>query len=108
MSEIPVGERVQFYRKAQKKKQAVVAGLAGITEDYLSQIERGLKTPAMPLLHRLARVLNVPVSTLLGELRSRKRARSTLLEEPCSGFSPPTPPSRPISPCLNWPSFVNE
>ncbi|WP_436761164.1 helix-turn-helix domain-containing protein [Streptosporangium sp. V21-05] len=67
MSEIPVGERVQFYRKAQKKKQAVVAGLAGITEDYLSQIERGLKTPAMPLLHRLARVLNVPVSALLGE-----------------------------------------
>jgi transcriptional regulator with XRE-family HTH domain len=44
-SDIPIGERVRFYRTAKKKKQVVVAGLAGITVEYLSQIERGLKTP---------------------------------------------------------------
>ncbi|RJL33089.1 helix-turn-helix domain-containing protein [Bailinhaonella thermotolerans] len=66
-TEIPIGERVRFYRQAQQKKQAVVAGLAGITEDYLSQIERGVRTPTVPLLHRLSRILDVPVAALFGE-----------------------------------------
>ena len=66
-SEVPIGERIRFYREAQRKKQAVVAGLAGITNDYLSQIERGLKTPTIALLHRIARILGVPTAALLGE-----------------------------------------
>jgi DNA-binding XRE family transcriptional regulator/tetratricopeptide (TPR) repeat protein len=66
-SEIPIGERIRFYREAQRKTQAVVAGLAGITDDYLSQIERGLKTPTIALLHRIARILGVSTSALLGE-----------------------------------------
>lgn len=66
-SEIPIGERLRFYRQAQNKKQVVVAGLAGVTEDYLSQIERGLKTPTIHLLHRFARILGVSTSALLGE-----------------------------------------
>jgi transcriptional regulator with XRE-family HTH domain len=65
--DIPIGERVRFYREAQHKKQTVVAGLAGITVDYLSQIERGLKTPTIPVLHGIARILGVPTSALLGE-----------------------------------------
>jgi transcriptional regulator with XRE-family HTH domain len=66
-ADIPVGERVRFYRQARRKTQAVVAGLAGVTEDYLSQIERGLKSPSTALLHRLARALGVPTSVLFGE-----------------------------------------
>jgi transcriptional regulator with XRE-family HTH domain len=65
--DIPIGERIRFHRQARKKTQAVVAGLAGVTEDYLSQIERGLKTPSATLLHRLARILAVPTSVLFGE-----------------------------------------
>lgn len=65
--DIPIGERVRFFREAQHRKQTVVAGLAGITVDYLSQIERGLKTPTIPVLHAIARVLGVPTSELLGE-----------------------------------------
>ncbi|MFI9554821.1 helix-turn-helix domain-containing protein [Nonomuraea endophytica] len=65
--EIPIGERVRFYRTARNKKQAVVAGLAGISENYLSQIERGVRTPTIALLHQLARVLDVPVAVLIGE-----------------------------------------
>ncbi|MGH8883728.1 MAG: helix-turn-helix domain-containing protein [Egibacteraceae bacterium] len=65
--EIPIGERIRFYRDAKHKTQVVVAGLAGISADYLSQIERGLKTPTINLLHRIAKILGVPTSTLLGE-----------------------------------------
>lgn len=66
-SEIRIGERLRFYRQAKGKTQAVVAGLAGVTEDYLSQIERGLKTPTIMLLHRFSKILGVRVSELLGE-----------------------------------------
>jgi transcriptional regulator with XRE-family HTH domain len=65
--EIRIGERLRFYRQAKGKTQAVVAGLAGVTEDYLSQIERGLKTPTLALLHRFSKILGVRVSELLGE-----------------------------------------
>jgi transcriptional regulator with XRE-family HTH domain len=40
---------------------------AGVTEDYLSQIERGLKTPTIALLHRFSKILGVRISELLGE-----------------------------------------
>ena len=65
--EVRIGERLRFYRQTKGKTQAVVAGLAGVTEDYLSQIERGLKTPTLPLVHRFSKILGVRVSELLGE-----------------------------------------
>ncbi|WP_176611363.1 helix-turn-helix domain-containing protein [Actinomadura sp. WMMB 499] len=65
--EIGIGERLRFYRQGRKKTQAVVAGLAGVSEDYVSQIERGLKTPTIGMLHKFARILGVQVSVLLGE-----------------------------------------
>jgi transcriptional regulator with XRE-family HTH domain len=65
--EVRIGERLRFYRQAKGKTQAVVAGLAGVTEDYLSQIERGLKTPTIALLHRFSKILGVRISELLGE-----------------------------------------
>jgi transcriptional regulator with XRE-family HTH domain len=65
--EVRIGERLRFYRQAKGKTQAVVAGLAGVSEDYLSQIERGLKTPTLTVLHRFSKILGVRVSELLGE-----------------------------------------
>jgi transcriptional regulator with XRE-family HTH domain len=59
-----IGERVRFYRGA--RPQAAVAGLAAISVDYLSLIERGQRTPTVATLHRIAGVLRVPVTVLLG------------------------------------------
>lgn len=61
------GERVRFARKGNHQTQAVVAALSGITTDYLYQIERGKKLPALPVAVQLAQVLRVPLSSLLGE-----------------------------------------
>jgi transcriptional regulator with XRE-family HTH domain len=66
-AEVTIGERVRLHREQQHRTQAVVAGLAGITVDYLSQIERGLRTPTIAVVHQLARVLRVRTSALLGE-----------------------------------------
>jgi transcriptional regulator with XRE-family HTH domain len=60
-----VGDRVRFYRTAAHQTKTVVAGLTGITPDYLYQIERGQKLPTIPVLAQLAEVLRVEPGDLL-------------------------------------------
>jgi transcriptional regulator with XRE-family HTH domain len=62
-----IGARVRAARVADHRTQAVIAGLTGITTDYLYQIERGKKLPTVPVLTQLADVLRIPLSALLGE-----------------------------------------
>ena len=73
-----LGERVRFARHANRQTQAVVAGLSGITTDYLYQIERGKKLPAVPVITLLARALKVSVSELLGEVPPPARVPAPL------------------------------
>jgi len=70
-----IGERVQFYRTATRRTKTVVAGLTGITPDYLYQIERGQKVPTVAVLAQLANVLGVSTSELLGSQPRRDTAR---------------------------------
>ncbi|WP_370939299.1 helix-turn-helix domain-containing protein [Amycolatopsis sp. cg13] len=60
-----VGDRVRFYRTAARQTKTVVAGLTGITPDYLYQIERGQKLPTIPVLAQLSEVLRVEPGDLL-------------------------------------------
>ncbi|MFE1956768.1 helix-turn-helix domain-containing protein [Streptomyces sp. NPDC059479] len=63
-----VGDRIKYYRKTNgNRSQAVVAGLCGITERYLSMIENGQKTPSAVVLSRLASELGVPIAALLSD-----------------------------------------
>ena len=71
-----IGERVRFYRTASRRTKAVVAGLAGITPDYLYQIERGQKVPTVALLTQLAVVLKVSIGELLGGQPEREAKHS--------------------------------
>jgi transcriptional regulator with XRE-family HTH domain len=64
-SEIPVGERIRFFRRG--RTRVSIAQLAGITEDYLYEIEKGLKVPSVATLYKLARILKVPISALFSE-----------------------------------------
>ncbi len=70
-----IGDRVRLHRTAARRTKAVVAGLAGITPDYLYQIERGQKVPTIPVLTRLAEVLGVAAGTLLDERSPSPRSR---------------------------------
>lgn len=56
-----------------------LADRAGISNPYLSQIERGLRKPSAEILKSIARGLSIQAESLY--------ARAGLLEE---GFSPPT------------------
>ncbi|MEU3649431.1 helix-turn-helix transcriptional regulator [Lentzea sp. NPDC034063] len=70
-----IGERVRLRCLASRLPKTVIAGLAGITPDYLYQIERGLKLPTVTVLKQLAEVLNVSADELLSS--SPKRGAST-------------------------------
>ncbi|MYX28466.1 helix-turn-helix domain-containing protein [Streptomyces sp. SID8381] len=64
-ADLPIGDRIRHYRGG--RRQDAVAGLVGISPDYLSQIERGLKAPSLPILYALAQELGVPAAALLSE-----------------------------------------
>ena len=90
-AELPIGDRIRHYRGA--RRQDVVAGLVGITPDYMSQIERNLKTPTIAVLHDIARELGVPTAALLAE-RVAPRAESPETTAPAitqalMGYGPP-------------------
>ncbi|CAL9402207.1 hypothetical protein SUDANB171_01479 [Streptomyces sp. enrichment culture] len=64
---LTLGRRVREVRERSGRTQAAIAGLCAITVDYLSQIERGLKTPSVDVLWAISRELGVPVAHLLEE-----------------------------------------
>lgn len=67
MPDMPIGQLVKLYRIDRRKSTANVATLAGITARYLEMIEAGTKTPSLPVLREIAKVLGVRTSALLGE-----------------------------------------
>lgn len=67
---MPTGQLVRQYRIARKKNTVNVATHAGITVRYLEMIEAGTKTPSLPVLRKLAKVLRVRTSALIGEAPS--------------------------------------
>jgi len=67
---MPTGQLIRLYRIDRKKSTVNVATLAGITVRYLEMIEAGTKTPTLHVLRKLAKVLGVRTSALLGEAPS--------------------------------------
>lgn len=66
--QLSVGERIAFYRRRRGLTQAVLAGLVGRSEDWLSKIERGERQARrLDVLTDLARALRVTVGDLLGQ-----------------------------------------
>ncbi len=70
MPDIPTGQLIRLYRIDRKKSTTNVATLAGITVRYREMIEAGTKTPTLHVLHKLAKVLGVRTSALIGEAPS--------------------------------------
>lgn len=65
---LSVGERIKHYRERAGKTRAVVGGLVGRSAEWVKAVEKGrLLPPRLPMLNRIAGVLNVTVGDLLGE-----------------------------------------
>lgn len=87
-----IGERVRLYRTAARRTKTVVAGLTGITPEYLYQIERGLKIPTVAVLVQLAEVLGVSAGELIDQQHHRdaRQCKTATGDAICRALTAPT------------------
>ena len=62
-----IGQRLRARRVELGRTLAEVAGQSGLSLPYVSNLERGRGNPTLDSLEALARALDVPLSSLLGE-----------------------------------------
>jgi transcriptional regulator with XRE-family HTH domain len=82
-----LGEFIRDQRRTARLSLRKLSELAGISNPYLSQIERGLHEPSVRVLKSIARALNVSAETLL--------AQAGLLEGEEAGGASGDGPARP-------------
>ncbi len=66
-SHIPLGEFIRRQRELAQLSVRQLAALCGISNPYLSQIERGLRTPSSMILRALAKGLRISAETLYAQ-----------------------------------------
>src|SRR3954452_17599973 len=71
----PLGEYIRRQRELQKLSMRQLAGLVGISNPYLSQIERGLRDPSEKVLDAIAHNLEVSAQTLQDQYEEQKQAQ---------------------------------
>lgn len=60
-------ENLKKYRKARGYTQVKLSVLAGISQDYMSEIERGKASPSLKKIIMLADALNIEVRDLFSK-----------------------------------------
>jgi transcriptional regulator with XRE-family HTH domain len=66
--QLKLGEIIRRQRELAELSMRQVAAMAGISNPYLSQIERGLRAPSEEVLRAIAESLNVSADLLRGYL----------------------------------------
>lgn len=61
------GRRLRELREAAELRQVDVATRAGVTTAYVSEIERGGRSPTLDVVYALAWALGVPVTRLFAD-----------------------------------------
>ena len=68
--EIDLGARIRVLRLARGATLRELAGRAGVTESFLSQVERGVASPSIASVQRIARALDQSIAELFAERES--------------------------------------
>ena len=61
------GDFLQSQRRLANISQRQLARASGVSDSYLSQVERGLYRPSAEVLKALARAFEMPVSTMFAQ-----------------------------------------
>lgn len=73
------GERVRAERDRQRMSRRALAGLAGISERYIAQLESGEGNASILILRHIAAALQVPLTRLLDSGNSPRASRIALI-----------------------------
>jgi putative transcriptional regulator len=63
----PIGLAIRMRRRAARLTQEELAERAGLSRNYICQIEAGRKAPSLSALSTIARALHVRLGELIGE-----------------------------------------
>ena len=66
-----VGLLIREYRLRKGMSQEVLSGLAGLDRTHYSKIERGLRSPTIDTLFRIAHAMDVPPHEIIKALEDR-------------------------------------
>lgn len=61
---VAIGKAVGYFRLQARMTQRTLADRTGLTVNYLSLLENGMRTPSLETLYKIAKVLGRRVSTL--------------------------------------------
>jgi transcriptional regulator with XRE-family HTH domain len=81
-SDSPLGEYIRQQRELQKLSMRQLADLVGISNPYLSQIERGLREPSEKVVDAIARNLELSAEALHAQGGRRRGQNDDDAEEP--------------------------
>ena len=73
MNKFTMGDRIKEARKKHKLTQSQLAERLNISDEFMSQIERGLKLPSMHVFIKMIETLNVSADYLLRDVVSTGR-----------------------------------
>jgi transcriptional regulator with XRE-family HTH domain len=78
-----LGDFIREQRSSAQLSLRELARLAGISNPYLSQIERGLRKPSVEIMQQLAKALRISAETLYAQagILGRNTAPSTAVRE---------------------------
>lgn len=67
---IQLGMRIRYLRKQKGMSQLELSLEAGVNKNYISDLERGSRNPSITLLEKIARALDIDLSTLFKGIQS--------------------------------------
>ena len=67
VTELQLGTRIRSLRQARRLTLRDVAEHAGVTESFLSQVERDVTSPSIATVQRIARALDLSIAQLFAE-----------------------------------------
>ena len=75
-----IGQRIKYFRERAGLTQAQLAEQIGKTTHHLTQIERDLSLPSLPMFYHIAKVLRVPTDSFFID-SDKLSAQFALLEQ---------------------------